>query len=76
MVDREEEYEVKAIMGHRFFGRGCKLQYLVWWKGYLAADDTWELEEQVFAPKLCEVYHHKHPKDQLFPHKRSLVRVL
>jgi hypothetical protein len=26
MVDREEEFEVEAIMGHRFFGRGRKLQ--------------------------------------------------
>ena len=73
MVDREEEYKVEAIMGHRFFGRGCKLQYLVRWKGYSAADDTWELEEQVFAPKLREAYHCKHPKDRPFPHKRSLA---
>ena len=29
MVDGEEEFEVEAIMGHRFFGRGRKLQYLV-----------------------------------------------
>ena len=71
MVDGEEEYEVEAIMGHRFFGRGCKLQYLVRWKGYSAADDTWEPEGQVFAPKLKEAYHRKHPRDSPFPHKRG-----
>jgi len=71
MVDGEEEYEVEAIMGHRFFGRGCKLQYLVRWKGYSAADDTWEPEGQVFTPKLKEAYHRKHPRDSPFPHKRG-----
>ena len=25
MVDREEEFEVEAVMGHRFFGKGHKL---------------------------------------------------
>ena len=71
MVDREEEYEVQAIMGHRIFGKGHKLQYLVRWKGYSAADDTWEAADQVFAPQLLEAYHRKHPKGQPFPHKRG-----
>ena len=71
MVDGEEEYEVQTIMGHRFFGKGRKLQYLVRWKGYSAADDTWEAADQVFAPQLLEAYHRKHPKSQPFPHKRG-----
>ena len=71
MVDGEEEYEVQTIMGHRFFGKGRKLQYLVRWKGYSAADDTWEAADQVFAPQLLEAYHRKHPRDQPFPHKRG-----
>ena len=40
MVDREEEYEVEAVMGHRFFGKARQLQYLVKWSGYSEADNT------------------------------------
>jgi hypothetical protein len=57
VVNEEEEFEVEAIMGHRFFGKGRKLQYLVKWKGYPTADNTWEPQEQVFAPKLKGIYH-------------------
>ena len=59
-------------MGHRFFGKGRKLRYLVRWKRLLsAADDTWEAAGQVFAPQLLEAYHWKHPKSQPFPHKKG-----
>src|SRR5882757_3533414 len=71
LIGGTEEYEVEAIMGHRFFGRGRKLQYLVRWKGYSAADDTWEPQEQVFASRLKSAYHRKHPLDHPFPHKRT-----
>ena len=42
MVDREEEFKVEAVMGHHFFGKGRKLQYLIKWKGYPVTDNTWE----------------------------------
>ena len=34
LVDGEEEYKVKKILDLQRFGRRCKLQYLVKWKGY------------------------------------------
>ena len=71
MVNREEEYKVQTVMGHRFLGKGRKLQYLIRWRGYSTADDTWEAADQVFALQLLEAYHRKHPKDQPFPHKRA-----
>ena len=73
MIDGEEEYEVQAIIGHQFFGQRRKLQYLIRWKGYYAADDTWEAVKQIFAPQLIEAYHRKHPKNQPFPHKKGPV---
>jgi hypothetical protein len=49
LIDGEEEYEVEHIVASRRFGRGCKLQYLVKWKGYPDAENQWVAEEDVFA---------------------------
>ncbi|GBE77937.1 hypothetical protein SCP_0108190 [Sparassis crispa] len=40
VVDNEEEYEVKAILNHKTY-RG-HLRYLVKWKGYSSAENSWE----------------------------------
>jgi hypothetical protein len=61
IVDGEKEFEVETISGHRLFGRGRKLQYLIKWKGYPSADNTWEDKDQVFADDLIKQYHKKHP---------------
>ena len=41
-VEGEEEFEVEAITGHQKRGKGY--QYLVKWKGYPMADNSWEPE--------------------------------
>ena len=50
LVDGEEEFEVENVLGHQYFSKGCNLQYLIKWKGYPMADNTWEPVKQVFAP--------------------------
>ena len=60
LIDNEEEYEVEDIINHRYHGKQCQLQYLICWKGYSAADDTWEPVDQVHADQLVKKYHSKH----------------
>ena len=61
IIDGEMEFKVEAIKNHRFHGRWRKLQYLIGWKGYPSADDTWEDANQTFAPELITQYHRHHP---------------
>ena len=61
LVQGEEEFEVESIRSHRHCGHARKLQYLVKWKGYPEADNSWEPVEHVFAPKLIRQYHLTHP---------------
>jgi Chromo (CHRromatin Organisation MOdifier) domain len=56
LIDREAEYEVEAIRSHCYFGKNKRLQYLLKWKGYLEADNTWELEDQLNTPDLLKQY--------------------
>ena len=51
-MDNFEEFEVKEILGHRHFGKSWRLQYLIKWKGYPTADNTWEPAGQILAPDL------------------------
>ena len=60
LIDNEEEYEVEDIINHRHHGKQHQLQYLIHWKGYSAADDTWEPADQVHADQLVKKYHSKH----------------
>jgi len=41
LINDQEEYEVKKILDSWHFGRRCKLQYLVKWKGYPDSDNEW-----------------------------------
>ena len=45
LIDSKEEYEVKAILGHR--GKPGCCTFLIRWKGYSIAEDTWEPERNL-----------------------------
>ena len=61
LIEDAEEYEVETIVNHRHFGRKRQLQYLIKWKGYPDADNTWEAADHVHAPALIQTYHRKNP---------------
>ena len=64
LIDGEEEYKVKVIIRHQ--GRPGWHTFLVWWKGYSAAEDTWEPEQNLGnAKSLIEEYKITHPRDFL-----------
>ena len=41
LVDGVEEFKVEKVLDSRRYGRGCKLQYLIKWKGYPDSDNQW-----------------------------------
>lgn len=43
--EKEAKYEVRAIIGKKTVKK--QVYYLVWWKGYLKADATWEPKSQL-----------------------------
>jgi hypothetical protein len=61
LIAGEKEYEVENIVNHRFYGRQQALQYLVHWRGYPDADNSWEPADQVHAPVLVARYHRRNP---------------
>ena len=68
LLEGEEEYKVECIINHWFSGWSRTLQYLIKWKGYPDADNTWEPADQVHAPELVNAYHRMNP---LALHKRA-----
>jgi len=60
LIDGEEEWEIEKILGHRTYRK--KKQYLIRWKGYMPAHDSWTDESGLHAPELLADY------------KRQLVR--
>jgi len=69
VIEGEEEYEVETIRAHR--GAPGRRQYLVSWKGYSRAEDTWEPESHlVHARFILQAYKLGRPKD--FPTVTSL----
>ena len=60
IVDSHEEFEVEQILDSRI--RHRQLQYLVRWKGYSPADDTWEPATHLLnSPDLIHDFHQQNP---------------
>jgi len=61
LVDNEEEYEVEKILDSRQFGRRCKKQYLIKWKGYPDSDNEWVDKQDVHAPEAIREFENQNP---------------
>jgi hypothetical protein len=59
LVDSQLEWEVKQILGTR--KRCQQLQYLVRWKGFSKAHDSWEPLSHINADQLIQKFYHDHP---------------
>jgi hypothetical protein len=60
MEEEEEEYEIDAILNMRRYGRKKTLQYLIHWKGYPHADNSWVNHKDLNAPDLLKEFY-QHP---------------
>lgn len=65
----EEEYVVEAVVGKRV--KGGVLQYLLKWKGYSSAENTWEPEENCGCPELIAEYNRNELKKKSAKGKAS-----
>jgi hypothetical protein len=61
MVAGEEEYEVEEIWDARRYGHACQLQYLIKWKGYSEAHNSWEPVKIIHAPQKLKEFKETHP---------------
>jgi len=61
LIEGEPEYKVEKILGSRQHGRGHKLQFLVQWKGYAPAHNSWEPQTNIHAPELIQEFYQGEP---------------
>jgi len=61
IIDSEEEYKIENILDARRQGRGHKLQYLVYWKGYPHSDDSWIDHKDLHAPDALSDFYLSNP---------------
>jgi hypothetical protein len=59
LMDDNKESEVDRIINSRRHGKDKQLQFLIHWKGYSTAHNSWENATDVFAPKRVEEYYRR-----------------
>ncbi len=59
LVDNKEEYKVKKILDSRQFGRTCRRQYLIKWKGYPDSDNKWVDKRNIHAPEVIREFENR-----------------
>ena len=59
LINGQPEWEVESILKVR--RRRNQLQFLVHWKGFSEAHDSWELAKDVHADELVEEFYKRHP---------------
>jgi hypothetical protein len=71
LINGEEEYEVESILKSRRYGRGCKVQYLVKWKGYTDSDNEWVNWDDMHADEALAEFKQRQP--QAITHIRRAI---
>jgi hypothetical protein len=61
IIDEEPEWEVEKILKECTFGRWKKKQYLVHWKGYSPAHDSWVSRDDMHAKELIVEFKEQGP---------------
>jgi hypothetical protein len=59
-----EQYEIDAILDVRRYGKKKTLQYLVHWKGYPHANNSWVNHKDLNAPDLLKKFYHNSPMSE------------
>ena len=63
LVEGQEEWEVDNVLASRRFGHNRVLQYLVKWKGFSEAHNSWEPKRNLGnAGRLVQEFHDKNPR--------------
>jgi len=71
ILDSEPEWEVQKILKERSFGHWKKKQYLVRWKDYLPAHDSWVNAKDLHAPELLSDFQNASSSIRTLPLNKS-----
>ena len=61
IIEGKEEYKVEGILDSRRKGRAQNLEYLVKWKGWSMAYNSWEPQKNVHVPDLVKRFYESRP---------------